>query len=154
MSNLPFDVVIKIMSYLPVITYERCKINREVIERFYKKKWLNKYQLIQEYSEDPTADDYYKNWLENDIIAALNDTVPLCSGLTDTFRSILKRMYFRCINNMDEFDEVDMDDSSTNIDRYFGVLNKDEIIELDRRLTVYNTRMELGQLAYPMFSNN
>lgn len=154
MYEIPFDIVIKIMSYLPVITYERYKINREIVERYYKKKWLDKYRLIQEYSEDPDADDYYKNWLENDIIAALNDTVPLCRGLTDTFRNILKRMYFRCISNLEEFDEIEMDDSSTNINGYFGALNKAEIIELDKRLTVYNTKMDLGQLVYPMFSDN
>ena len=112
--------------------------------------WQKKYESINEYSLDEDHDDYFYNWLENDIISALNNQLPLFKGLTTEFSNILKRIHNKNVTTYIDFDELDMqDDSKYNVDLYFDVLNASELKELDRRLEIYNYRLDSGFLAVP-----
>lgn len=146
---LPTDIVGEIMSYLPIYDSQINGLHRELFVYHFKKRWFFKYKNIPEYSLNEEDDDYYVNWLENDIISALNNYNSLMSGLTDQFRSILRRIYCIDIQNLYEFDEAEKDCFSalSNINKYLDVLTKSEIKELDRRLLIYNKRMDSGMLA-------
>lgn len=145
MIFLPLELVMKIISFLPVLDENKIKLNREIIEYYIKTRWIKKYKSITEYSLDENNDDYYLNWLENDIIAALNNQVPLIKGLTVEFRNILKRIHNQNVENYYDFDLLDMeDDAEYNIDLYLKILNVMELKELDRRLDIYNCRVDAG----------
>ena len=110
----------------------------------------SKYESINEYSLDEDHDDYFYNWLENDIISALNNQLPLFKGLTTEFSNILKRIHNKNVTTYIDFDELDMqEDSKYNVELYFDVLNASELKELDRRLEIYNYRLDSGFLAVP-----
>ena len=150
MIFLPLELVMKIMSFVPILDENKIKLNREIIEYYIKTRWIKKYKSITEYSLDEDDDDYYLNWLENDIIAALNNQVPLIKGLTVEFRNILKRIHNQNVENYYDFDLLDMeDDAEYNIDLYLKILNVMELKELDRRLDIYNYRLDAGFLAFP-----
>ena len=150
MNNIPFELIIKIMSFLPVMDSNKKRLNRDIIEYYIKTKWIKKYESINEYSLDEDHDDYFYNWLENDIISALNNQLPLFKGLTTEFSNILKRIHNKNVTTYIDFDELDMqDDSKYNVDLYFNVLNASELKELDRRLEIYNYRLDSGFLAVP-----
>tara|TARA_B100000035_G_scaffold42197_2_gene31603 strand:- start:499 stop:954 length:456 start_codon:yes stop_codon:yes gene_type:complete len=150
MNNIPFELIIKIMSFLPVMDSNKKRLNRDIIEYYIKTKWIKKYESINEYSLDEDHDDYFYNWLENDIISALNNQLPLFKGLTTEFSNILKRIHNKNVTTYIDFDELDMqDDSKYNVDLYFDVLNASELKELDRRLEIYNYRLDSGFLAVP-----
>jgi hypothetical protein len=150
MNNIPFELIIKIMSFLPVMDSNKKRLNRDIIEYYIKTKWVKKYESINEYSLDEDHDDYFYNWLENDIISALNNQLPLFKGLTTEFSNILKRIHNKNVTTYIDFDELDMqEDSKYNVDLYFDVLNASELKELDRRLEIYNYRLDSGFLAVP-----
>lgn len=150
MNNIPFELIIKIMSFLPVMDSNKKRLNRDIIEYYIKTKWVKKYESINEYSLDEDHDDYFYNWLENDIISALNNQLPLFKGLTTEFSNILKRIHYKNVSTYIDFDELDMqEDSKYNVDLYFDVLNASELKELDRRLEIYNYRLDSGFLAVP-----
>ena len=150
MNNIPFELIVKIMAFLPVMDSNKKRLNRDIIEYYIKTKWVKKYESINEYSLDEDHDDYFYNWLENDIISALNNQLPLFKGLTTEFSNILKRIHNKNVSTYIDFDELDMqEDSKYNVDSYFDVLNASELKELDRRLEIYNYRLDSGFLAVP-----
>ena len=150
MNSMPFELIVKIMSFLPVMDSNKKRLNRDIIEYYIKTKWVKKYESINEYSLDEDHDDYFYNWLENDIISALNNRLALFKGLTTEFSNILKRIHNKNVTTYIDFDELDMrDDSKYNVDLYFDVLNASELKELDRRLEIYNYRLDSGFLAVP-----
>lgn len=150
MNSMPFELIVKIMSFLPVMDSNKKRLNRDIIEYYIKTKWVKKYESINEYSLDEDHDDYFYNWLENDIISSLNNQLPLFKGLTTEFSNILKRIHNKNVTTYIDFDELDMrDDSKYNVDLYFDVLNASELKELDRRLEIYNYRLDSGFLAVP-----
>jgi hypothetical protein len=147
---MPFELIVKIMSFLPVMDSNKKRLNRDIIEYYIKRKWVKKYESINEYSLDEDHDDYFYNWLENDIISALNNRLALFKGLTTEFSNILKRIHNKNVTTYIDFDKLDMqEDSKYNVNLYFGVLNVKELKELDRRLEIYNYRLDAGFLAVP-----
>lgn len=150
MNSMPFELIVKIMSFLPVMDSNKKRLNRDIIEYYIKRKWVKKYESINEYSLDEDHDDYFYNWLENDIISALNNRLALFKGLTTEFCNILKRIHNKNVATYIDFDKLDMqEDSKYNVNLYFGVLNVKELKELDRRLEIYNYRLDAGFLAVP-----
>ena len=150
MNNIPFELIVKIMAFLPVMDSNKKRLNRDIIEYYIKRKWVKKYESITEYSLDEDHDDYFYNWLENDIISALNNRLALFKGLTTEFSNILKRIHNKNVTTYIDFDKLDMqEDSKYNVNLYFGVLNVKELKELDRRLEIYNYRLDAGFLAVP-----
>jgi|TARA_B110000305_G_C19350750_1_gene594125 hypothetical protein len=150
MENIPFELIVKIMSFLPVMDSNKKGLNRDIIEYHIKTKWIKKYESIDVYSLDEDHDDYFYNWLENDIILALNNQLPLFKGLTTEFSNILKRIHNNNVTTYIDFDELDMQgESKYNVDLYFEVLNASELKDLDRRLEIYNYRLDSGFLAVP-----
>lgn len=150
MNSMPFELIVKIMSFLPVMDSNKKRLNRDIIEYYIKRKWVKKYESINEYSLDEDHDDYFYNWLENDIISALNNRLALFKGLTTEFSNILKRIHNKNVTTYIDFDKLDMqEDSKYNVNLYFGVLNVKELKELDRRLEIYNYRLDAGFLAVP-----
>ena len=47
MNNIPFELIIKIMSFLPVMDSNKKRLNRDIIEYYIKTKWIkNMNQLM------------------------------------------------------------------------------------------------------------
>tara|TARA_E500000178_G_scaffold341925_1_gene386422 strand:+ start:36 stop:485 length:450 start_codon:yes stop_codon:yes gene_type:complete len=141
MNNLPFDIIIKIYSYLPILSIEQINLNEQIKKNYFKRKWFNIYKNIQEYSIDKDDDDYYINWLENDIISALNHDKPLMEGLSLHLRYVLRRIHGYSISTLQEYDYLNIGDPSKSIDIFFKILDINEVKILDRRLEKYNNKL-------------
>ena len=141
MNNLPFDIIIKIYSYLPILSIEQINLNEQIKKNYFKRKWFNIYKNIQEYSIDKDDDDYYINWLENDIISALNHDKPLMEGLSLHLRYVLRRIHGYSISTLQEYDSLNIGDPSKSIDIFLKILDINEVKILDRRLEKYNNKL-------------
>ena len=141
MNNMPFDIIIKIYSYLPILSIEQINLNEQIKKNYFKRKWFNIYKNIQEYSIDKDDDDYYINWLENDIISALNHDKPLMEGLSLHLRYVLRRIHGYSISTLQEYDYLNIGDPSKSIDIFFKILDINEVKILDRRLEKYNNKL-------------
>ena len=138
---MPFDIIIKIYSYLPILSIEQINLNEQIKKNYFKRKWFNIYKNIQEYSIDKDDDDYYINWLENDIISALNHDKPLMEGLSLHLRYVLRRIHGYSISTLQEYDYLNIGDPSKSIDIFFKILDINEVKILDRRLEKYNNKL-------------
>ncbi len=136
--SIPFEIISKIYSYLPILTNERRILNEQIKKYYYKKKWLNTYLNIEEYSLDEDNDDYYANWLENDIIYALNNEISLMNGLTVNLKYILRRIHGYNVYTIQDYDSLNIGDPISSINMFFNILNINEVEILDLRLQKYN----------------
>ncbi len=141
---MPFEIISKIYSYLPILTNERRILNEQIKKYYYKKKWLNTYLNIEEYSLDEDNDDYYANWLENDIIYALNNENSLMNGLTVNLKYILRRIHGYNVYTIQDYDSLNIGDPISSINMFFNILNINEVEILDLRLQKYiNTNFKV-----------
>tara|TARA_Y100000741_G_C18210889_1_gene541673 strand:+ start:339 stop:773 length:435 start_codon:yes stop_codon:yes gene_type:complete len=144
MMSMPFEIISKIYSYLPILTNERRILNEQIKKYYYKKKWLNTYLNIEEYSLDEDNDDYYANWLENDIIYALNNENSLMNGLTVNLKYILRRIHGYNVYTIQDYDSLNIGDPISSINMFFNILNINEVEILDLRLQKYiNTNFKV-----------
>ena len=123
------------------MSIEQNNIKKQIKKNYFKRKWFNIYKNIQEYSIDKDDDDYYINWLENDIISALNHDKPLMEGLSLHLRYVLRRIHGYSISTLQEYDYLNIGDPSKSIDIFFKILDINEVKILDRRLEKYNNKL-------------
>jgi hypothetical protein len=123
------------------LSIEQINLNEQIKKNYFKRKWFNIYKNIQEYSIDKDDDDYYINWLENDIIFALNDGKPLMEGLSQNLRYVLRRIHGFSISTLQEYDSLNIGDPSKSINFFFKILNVNEVKILDTRLEKYNYKL-------------
>lgn len=111
------------------------------------KKWVSKYK--KHWNINPKHDDYYWNWLENDIGRWANDDYATMFGLTPKYKNIRERK-----KNIDTIEPQNSDNISKLVkfnlsndhsarsvfDKTFYVLTLEEIISLDKFLEKNNFR--------------
>tara|TARA_B100000085_G_scaffold278637_1_gene300732 strand:- start:2695 stop:3162 length:468 start_codon:yes stop_codon:yes gene_type:complete len=144
MNNLPLEIKYKIMSYLPILDDNKIKMNLEITKAYYFTKWCKYYKGISGYSLDAHHDDYFLNWLENDIIFILNKKVPLMYGIDKELATLI-----RIING----NEIYADEytspyfkakSSIIVKKLLSLLKLNELHILDKNLEAYNYKLETG----------
>ena len=145
MDYLPLDIKYKIMSYLPILDDNRIKINLDIIKSYYHVKWCKYYKDISCYSLDPKHDDYYLNWLENDVIFILNNKVPLIFGIDKELTCLIKMVEGYDIYVEDEITSPYLKYKPVLIvKRLLSLLNLAQLHILDKNLEVYNYNLETG----------
>tara|TARA_Y100000816_G_scaffold291870_1_gene284739 strand:- start:2006 stop:2473 length:468 start_codon:yes stop_codon:yes gene_type:complete len=151
MDKLPLEIKYKIMSYLPVLDYTKKKINLEIIKSYYLYKWCKYYKSVSCYSLCSEDDDYYLNWLENDIIFIFNKKKPLMYGINKELSALI-----RMINESDTY----MDElvspyfkakSPIIVKKLISLLDLNDLHTLDNNLEIYNYKLETGHsdVIYP-----
>tara|TARA_A100001011_G_C14294653_1_gene837882 strand:- start:2022 stop:2489 length:468 start_codon:yes stop_codon:yes gene_type:complete len=144
MNLLPLEIKYKIMSYLPILDDNKKNINLEILKGYYFNKWCKYYRSISGYSLDADHDDYFLNWLENDIIFILNKKVPLMYGIDKELSTLIKIVNGYDIS-VDEYTSPYFKAKSPIIvKKLITLLNINELNKLDKNLEVYNYKLETG----------
>lgn len=144
MNLLPLDIKYKIMGYLPILDDNKKKLNLEILKGYYFTKWCKYYKAISGYSLDADHDDYFLNWLENDIIFILNKKVPLMYGIDKELSTLIRTIngYNICV---DEYTSPYFKAKSPIIvKKLISLLKLCELHILDKNLEVYNYKLETG----------
>jgi hypothetical protein len=144
MNSLPLDIKYKIMGYLPILDDNKIQINLEILKAYYFNKWCKYYKTISGYSLNTEHDDYFLNWLENDIIYILNKKVPLMCGI-DKELSALIRMINGYDIHVDEYTSCYFKAKSPIIvKKLITLLKLNDLYILDKNLEAYNYKLETG----------
>ena len=78
--NIPIDVLDIIYTHMCTIKKINSDLKNELVIYHRLFDIIDIYKIV--FSLDKNDDDYYKNWLENDLIRMLNDNKPTLSGIS------------------------------------------------------------------------
>lgn len=131
------DVINHIYSFLPVLSPSRRDLYLDLNKQILLNKWCRFYSQI--YSKNPSSDDYFFNWLDNDIGRWCNDDVPLIHEVTSKYLNVVNQIS-NCTSALDSIFKMYTEHSSrTLVKKYFQVLSLPEIREIDHFLEVINS---------------
>ena len=144
MDILPLEIKYKIMSYLPILDDNKRNINLEILKTYYFNKWCKYYRSILGYSLDADHDDYFLNWLENDIIFILNKKIPLMYGIDKELSELIRIINGYDTNIYDNISPYFKAKSPIIVKKLVTLLNLNELHILDKNLEIYNYKLETG----------
>ncbi len=144
MNNLPIELVGRIMAYLPILDVARVELNYEIIKSFYFRKWCNTYKGKTEFSLDEKDDDYYMNWLENDIIFILNKNAPLICGIGDDLSRLIRLVSGGSSREEELISPFLKSKSPVIVSKLVELLTIKQIKKLDIDLSAYENTLETG----------
>lgn len=144
MNLLPSEIKYKIMSYLPILDDNKKEINLEISKGYYFNKWCKYYKSISGYSLEIDHDDYFLNWLENDIIFILNKKIPLCYGMDDELSALIRMVNGCEIKTCYYTSPYLKGKSPIIVKKLISLISLNELENLDKNLEIYNYRLETG----------
>ena len=96
-SDLPIDVLNIIYTFLCKSKEISFDLKKEIVLYHKLYEIIDIYKTV--FSLDEEDGDYYKNWLENDLICMLNDNIPTLSGIST---NLLERYPKICVEYLNE----------------------------------------------------
>lgn len=146
MSNLPLDVVNKIMSYLPILDEKTITLNQNIRKASKILKLINNYAYFFNTSPNKKPSKAIiccaTSWIYNDLSFFLNQCNSPTEIMVESYKDILYKVSNKRITTFSELEEYESKQYETIINllfKHITFMNEDEIDEFIAYCTnIYN----------------
>lgn len=146
MSNLPLDIVNKIMSYLPILDEKTITLNQNIRKASKILKLINNYAYFFNTSPNKKPSKAIiccaTSWIYNDLSFFLNQCNSPTEIMVESYKDILYKVSNKRITTFNELEEYESKQYETIINllfKHITFMNEDEIDEFIAYCTnIYN----------------
>tara|TARA_B100000530_G_C15933883_1_gene478187 strand:+ start:3998 stop:4441 length:444 start_codon:yes stop_codon:yes gene_type:complete len=146
MSNLPLDIVNKIMSYLPILDEKTITLNQNIRKASKILKLINNYAYFFNTSPNKKPSKAIiccaTSWIYNDLSFFLNQCNSPTEIMVESYKDILYKVSNKRITTFSELEEYESKQYETIINllfKHITFMNEDEIDEFITYCTnIYN----------------